>query len=309
MPFARCASAACFLLLAWGCVEPRELFRGFRRLACFLALGLLLIASCAHDEHLRNPGFQEALATELEQVARLKRTLVVEPFTVESVQRELGHIPRHECVELGHGMRWVVLTLEGGYTLTRIEMLAEAAEPIAIARMRIEQSFRKRRYSNGTVQSELERAWGEDTRQPWMPFFAERLDRAREAALLAPEAWEAPAEPPLELAEAFRILMDPNIQLKVGLHGGCFGGTPFGLQMTRVLVKAERFDLLRAVLRGPNPEARVYAAHALTEHGPLDEADAATIERLACLPMELRCYDLLFGRGSWDEALLALARP
>jgi hypothetical protein len=65
---------------------------------------------------------------------------------------------------------------------------------------------------------------------------------------------------------------------------------PPGRQETAALVAAGRFDLLRAVLRGLNPEGRAWAAHALLEHQKagtkLDPADAAAIEKLRALPLK-----------------------
>jgi len=44
------------------------------------------------------------------------------------------------------------------------------------------------------------------------------------------------------------------------------------------MIGARRFDLMRAVLRGFNPEGRVYAAHALLRNDQLQDADTRVLE-------------------------------
>ena len=52
------------------------------------------------------------------------------------------------------------------------------------------------------------------------------------------------------------------------------------------LIEKERWDLIRNVLRGPNPEARIYAAEALLRpNAPITAADRETIARIRSLPI------------------------
>ena len=72
---------------------------------------------------------------------------------------------------------------------------------------------------------------------------------------------------------------------------------------------ARRFDLLRNVLRGPNPEARVYALKALRETGA-STSDRAAIEAVSALPLKIRaCSGCDYSHGTIVEALKELATP
>jgi hypothetical protein len=53
-----------------------------------------------------------------------------------------------------------------------------------------------------------------------------------------------------------------------------------GYEETEALLGAKRYDLLRQVLRGPNPEGRAYAALALHDARALDASDRRTVEAL-----------------------------
>ena len=73
------------------------------------------------------------------------------------------------------------------------------------------------------------------------------------------------------------------------------------------LVAAGRFDLLRCVLRGPNAEARAYAAHALLERQLANADDSAAIETLARLPLPLTtCAGCEVYETDWEKALARL---
>ena len=72
-----------------------------------------------------------------------------------------------------------------------------------------------------------------------------------------------------DLLTAYKRLASPFEQLKVWRAGG--GGD----QEAATLDVARRYDLLRSVLRGPNPEGRALAAVALKEAGALTPADSA----------------------------------
>jgi hypothetical protein len=97
---------------------------------------------------------------------------------------------------------------------------------------------------------------------------------AREAALGVPEAAAVPAE----LSPSYSRLTDRNASLEYGRACGLFGWTPpRGRPEIDALVSAGRWDLMRAVLRGPNPVGRLYAADALLSQPIVTRADAQTI--------------------------------
>lgn len=286
--------------------------------AICLAAVALLVGSCWSVEpwdvrRIEPAGTKKRLEEDLALVAELRWALAAQPFTVEALQRELGS-SRYSCEggELGAGARWVVLTLQGGHTTARVAIFAASPGTeggSAIARIEVEQGFKPDcdPRSMDRVESELRRAWDPDATAWKLDLRFERVDRELEAALLSPAGGVLAVEPPEELAEAFRSLMDPDGELTVGIGCGYAGLPPNGNPQTAALVAARRLDLLRAVLHGPNPEARVYAAHALTEHGALEPADVATIETLRRLPMKLMtCQGCEPGRSEWDAAFHVL---
>jgi hypothetical protein len=117
----------------------------------------------------------------------------------------------------------------------------------------------------------------------------------------------APVAVPAELASAYARLMSPAEELAVGGRCGEGGTPPPGAEETEALRSARRIDLLRNVLRGPNPEARVYALSALRQLDALDAKDRASVERLTALPIKVRnCFGCTFGSGTLQEALRAL---
>ncbi len=82
-----------------------------------------------------------------------------------------------------------------------------------------------------------------------------------------------------ELLTAYERLASPFEHLMVWRGGG--GGD----QEAATLQGARRYDLLRSVLRGPNPEGRALAAVALKEAGAITPADRRTMETLAQSPL------------------------
>ena len=102
------------------------------------------------------------------------------------------------------------------------------------------------------------------------------------------DAWAAPRDamsaalgrvpetpPPGTLSTAFERLTSPLERLIVWK-----GSEGHGYEDMEALVQAKRYDLLRQVLRGPNPEGRAYAALALRYAGALDASDRRTVDAL-----------------------------
>jgi hypothetical protein len=108
------------------------------------------------------------------------------------------------------------------------------------------------------------------------------LEEAREA--LGPPGAEPAADTPAIVADAFWVLSSPAFENRLG---EMCGFVPFGLRAARTIAKSRRFDLLRAALRGLNPEGRYYAALALRDIGEATAADEAAIARLPGLASEL----------------------
>ncbi len=109
---------------------------------------------------------------------------------------------------------------------------------------------------------------------------------------------------PTELAEAYQVLTDPTSELIVGHFCGHPGDIPAGRSEMGDLVNAKRRDLLRNVLRGLNPEGRVYGALGLSRLEPVDPADAATIAKLRESELTvLSCVTCMFRRANPAETL------
>src|SRR6185295_14016273 len=98
----------------------------------------------------------------------------------------------------------------------------------------------------------------------------------------------APVNVPPDLAAAYARLMSPQEELAVGTSCGEGGEPPACAKETKSLSSARRFDLLRNVLRGPNPEARVYALKALEQAGAAGATERAAIEVVRALPAKVR---------------------
>ena len=112
--------------------------------------------------------------------------------------------------------------------------------------------------------------------------FARYVDHSKIEELLRLELG-APAQiaPAGALQGVFNLLVYPFDILHVGESCYIGGEKPSGRVAVDQLIKAERFDLIRAVLRGPNPEGRAYAAQALLENKQATAEDKEVIQKLA----------------------------
>ena len=88
-------------------------------------------------------------------------------------------------------------------------------------------------------------------------------------------------------------------------------GGAWGDEETATLAVARRYDLLRSVLRGPNPEGRALAAVALKEAGALTPADRRTVEVLARSPIaiDVAVEDDMLGREPSSKFFSRLRWP
>ena len=116
-------------------------------------------------------------------------------------------------------------------------------------------------------------------------------------------AYHEPASP--ELLTAYDRLASPFEQLVVW-RGGAGGD-----EEVATLESAKRYDLLRSLLRGPNPEGRALAALALKEAGAITPADRRTVEVLARSPLAIAVAveDDMFGREPSSQFFSRLRWP
>lgn len=298
-------------------------------MAFAVCLGLVpQLVSCElarpdRGEALESEAFERLLAADREQAARLGELLDARPPTLEELLSGLPAEPyQRESRELGFGAQRVTLDLRSGLTHTRLAVLVvPGLAGRELARIRVDQApHRPAEWER--IEPDLEWAWegstalaierrlDEHSGRPSLR--VEHAEPALEAALqrvLQDELGPAPApELPSELADAHRTMTDALAELPVGTTCGFIGSPTPGFLATELLVAAGRFDLLRSILRGPNPEARVFAAHALSEHGTLDAADAAVIAKLAALGLKLQsCQGCVYGVSDWNGAIDVLA--
>lgn len=274
-------------------------------------------------EALEAEAFERLLAADVEQAARLGELLDARPPTLEELLARLPAEPYQRLSrELGFGAQRVTLDLRSGLTHTRLSVLVvPALAGRELARIRVDQTpHRPAEWER--IEPDLEWAWEESTALAIELLLDESSGRPSlrvehrepelEAALqhrLQGELGAAPSvELPSELADAHRTMTDPLVELRVGTGCGFLSSPTPGFLATELLVAAERFDLLRSILRGPNPEARVFAAHALSEHGALEPADGAAIAVLARLALPIRvCAGCVGDSRSWNGAIEMLA--
>jgi hypothetical protein len=76
----------------------------------------------------------------------------------------------------------------------------------------------------------------------------------------------------------------------------------------KALRRARRLDLIRNVLRGPNPEARFYAMTAIERLRAATPEDRAVFTRIKALPIKItNCTGCMFSSGSTEDARRAVA--
>ena len=292
----------------------------------FVSAGVCLIAvvalACVGGTSRQAAGAalnEDWLRSDEKRIAQVRDALGRAELTVELLREIAGSSDVREDRAIGFGARRVRLSLYGGYTTIWVVILAE--EPDEAGRSRVAALAFEQRGSPETwaaVAPRLREAWkgfpatgalGEH--DGWLAYERRDADRIAElrarteAALGTVPATEVPSE----LAPAFELLTSPYEQLVIGRNCSYTGAPPPGAVEIRAIVAAGRFDLVRLVLRGPNPEGRVWAAHALLERGALDDADRRAIETLRALPLEIECCDgCEFEHASFDAALKHAAK-
>ncbi len=109
---------------------------------------------------------------------------------------------------------------------------------------------------------------------------------------------------PRSVREAYERLMSPLEELAVGSSCGIVGRSPAGRDAMLTLIAAKRIDLLRNVLRGPNPGGRIYAAQALRQLRAMSPQDEAIVAALASssTPVTL-CNGCMFSEKTSADAL------
>jgi hypothetical protein len=275
-----------------------------------LAHRLLLFALMAADGKLP-PGVNRAwLQADLDLISQVRRALPPDPTRAELAGLS-GNVSPPEQIDLGFGMVRHKQRAGGGYmscdvlSVTHEQALISLqvtcwGEPPKAAQTRpiIERAL-------GPAFARVEEPWRTIVYRAKYDF--PETDRRARAALDRQLGPLAPVTVPAALASAYATLMSPAEELAVGRNCSEGGEPPAGAREAKALRAAGRLDLIRNVLRGPNPEARVYALAILKAMRAADAQDRTVIDHLSALPIEIEsCRGCDFGRSTIKDALQAL---
>jgi hypothetical protein len=251
------------------------------------------------------------LQDDLDLIWNVRRALPPKPTDTDLVGFQWQNA-RVEDVDLGLGLRRRQRTAGGGHlTCDTTAVLLEGA--LMSMRVSCWGGLNKPK----AVEEIIERSLGAGFRRVTLPgvigYFTYRAEyefprasqkvRAMLDRRLGPLA---PVQVPPDLAAAYTRLMSAQEELAVGTKCNEGGEPPAGANEAKALRSSRRFDLLRNILRGPNPEARVYALKALRQTGA-STGDRAAIEAVSALPLKIRaCSGCEYFHGTINEALAQL---
>jgi hypothetical protein len=281
-------------------------------LAVFAVWLALLGSARVTAQHPKTRINADTLAIDLTRIEQLSRVLEAPEVTLVGLRRALEPCDVIDARALGFGAWRITFRISGGYTKFGVRVLGETrsgehGSHVVIAG--VAQWCEPDTWA--PIRGRMRYAWGRPARESMYGLawecddseFTRALRKRTEDAL----GGHVVIEEPNECATAFGTLMSPFENMTVGWSVGITGAPPHGcLEMMR-LVDAGRFDLVRAVLRGFNPEARVFAAHALLARGTLDRRDEAAIAVLRTLDIDLATSaGCRGGTGKFAAALAVL---
>jgi hypothetical protein len=113
---------------------------------------------------------------------------------------------------------------------------------------------------------------------------------------------------PDELRAEYDALRSPFAKFEVGRSCGIAGRRPRGRGLIDLLVRDNRADLLANILRGYNPEGRVYALLGLREldrrYGPLEQSLRVTMKTVLTSDLPIRfCNGCVVQRQTCAEGV------
>lgn len=124
---------------------------------------------------------------------------------------------------------------------------------------------------------------------------------------LAKQLGEIPTlDIPVEFKEAYSILRSPHANLEFGQTCYYAAVPPPGRREIDQLEAAKRFDLVRAVAKGPNPVGRVYAASVLAKDALNGAENAKLINEIAGLNINISSCSGCTSSASTAQILLDL---
>lgn len=284
----------------------------------WLLIGLGLAPLPTRTESVQAPSSDaraDWIESDLARVDQVLRALDAEDLDVATLTATLRGADVREDRPIGFGARRLVLAVYGGYTTTWVHVLAAVAEreggPSRIAACRFDQLASVELPKE--ARERLAERWGKRAVALERGFRAERRDadagkRLRANVEKALGACVVP-DAPERLRAAFERLTSPFEDHVLGRACGDGGDAPIARAEVDALLAADRVDLLRAALRGMNPEGRAWAAWALRKRSKtsgvaLDASDRAAIETLRATKTEYEaCSGCERERLGLDEAL------
>ena len=142
------------------------------------------------------------------------------------------------------------------------------------------------------VARELREAWQgpcEDSAGGWRARWRDpRLAAEIEARARAVLGGHRPVDVPSELADDYELLLDPLLAIEYAPPGDESCGVARGRAALERLLAAGRTDLVANVLRGLDPEGRVYAAEALLTRGAVEPEDRSAADAVLALEVPVR---------------------
>ncbi len=240
---------------------------------------------------------------DLAMVWNLRRRLPPEAHAGEWLAR-LPKAVLEPTRDLGFGARWIDARMPAGYASCSHELLLFHEE---LVEHHVRCSFERW----DALGAALARALGpaftvelDGTRaDAKLSFVVPRAQQSLRSALELALGPQRVVSIPAELAGSYERLSSRSSKLALGNACSEDGSPAPGRTDALSLVHARRFDLLRNVLRGGNPEGRLYAAWVLEAANALEPADQAIAEKLAKLPIEIKtCRGCIFGFEPSGEA-------
>lgn len=234
---------------------------------------------------------KEWLAKDLALVKATK-TMISQPFPPST--KFLEHFKSYDKRldrSLGFGLRQVKFACYGGYTSVWISVVSEGGKIVGLECV---QSGSGESWKH--IGKQLRSAWKEPVVEDGCTLgVAQYMDRPALDSLMTRSLGAAPEiQAPGDLESSFNLLMSPVKELRVGDRCYYEGRPPDGRVAIDQLTKNARYDLIRAILRGPSPEGRTYAALALIKDHKETAEDRAVVAKLKLLPVPIAvCHGCL----------------
>lgn len=227
-----------------------------------VAVTLAFVASgSAADDAIH----EDWITRDVQVVERVAAAVPLRRTAVDELLKMLQPDSREKDQDIGFGLRRVRAALYGGYTTAWITIVGcdGRVESISVHSSHVGPAVW------GRLREPLAQGWeargghlgdGVFDGEFHEPGIAEKCSRRRVAQL----GTAVSIEPDAEVADAYRILSSPLSQLVFGTVCYESGHPPLGRTELETILGHESPDMaLGNIVRGPNPEGRVYAAEGL----------------------------------------------